>query len=86
MNDRRVAKLFKQDEALSLDMNPIVIKKTTDFYVLTYKNFYMSCDIQGLVSFDDESLNEFCHFKVAKSAVELKYHLVSNDFTFEPFK
>ena len=65
MNDRRVTKLFKQDEALSLDMNPIVIKKTTDFYVLTYKNFYMSCDIQGLVSFDDESLNEFCHFKVA---------------------
>ena len=65
MNDRRVTKLFKQDDALSLDMNPIVIKKTTDFYVLSYKNFYMSCDIQGLVSFDDESLNEFCHFKIA---------------------
>ncbi|MDV2469657.1 hypothetical protein QR674_11755 [Acinetobacter chinensis] len=65
MNDRRVTKLFKQDDALSLDMNPIVIKKTTDFYVLSYKNFYMSCDIQGLVSFDDESLNEFCQFKIA---------------------
>jgi hypothetical protein len=65
MNDRRVTKLFKHDEALSLDMNPIVIKKTPDFYVLSYKNFYMSCDIQGQVSFDDESLNEFCHFKIA---------------------
>lgn len=65
MNDRRVTKLFKQDDALSLDMNPIVIKKTTDFYVLSYKNFYMSCDIQGQVCFDDESLNEFCHFKIA---------------------
>jgi len=64
MNDRRVTKLFKQDEALSLDMNPIVIKKTPDFYILSYKNLYMSCNIQGQVSFDDESLNEFCHFKI----------------------
>ena len=65
MNDRRVTKLFKPDDALSLDMNPIVIKKTAEFYVLSYKNFYLSCDIQGQVSSDDESLNAFCHFKIA---------------------
>lgn len=65
MNDRRVTKLFKQDDALSLDMNPIVIRKCTDFYVLSYKDLYMSCDVQGQVSFDDESLNEFCHFKIS---------------------
>jgi len=65
MNDRRVTKLFKQDDALSLDMNPIVIRKCTDFYVLSYKDLYMSCDVQGQVSFDDESLNEFCHFNIS---------------------
>ena len=65
MNDRRVTKLFKQDDALSLDMNPIVIRKCADFYVLSYKDLYMSCDVQGQVSFDDESLNEFCHFKIS---------------------
>lgn len=65
MNDRRVTKLFKHDDALSLDMNPIVIRKCADFYVLSYKNLYMSCDVQGQVSFDDESLNEFCHFKIS---------------------
>ena len=65
MNDRRVIKLFKQDDALSLDMNPIVIRKCTDFYVLSYKDLYMSCDVQGQVTFDDESLNEFCHFKIS---------------------
>ena len=65
MNDRRVTKLFKQDDTLSLDMNPIVIRKCPNFYVLSYKNLYMSCDIQGQVSFDDESLNEFCHFKIS---------------------
>lgn len=65
MNDRRVTKLFKQDDALSLDMNPIVIRKCADFYVLSYKDLYMSCDVQGQVSFDDESLNEFCHFNIS---------------------
>ena len=64
MNDRHVTKLFKLDEALSLDMNPIVIKKTHDFYVLNYKNCYMHCDLEGQLSFDDERINEFCHFKL----------------------
>lgn len=56
MNDRRVTKLFKKDDALSLDMNPIVIKKCTDFYVLSYKNMYLSSDEQGGCHFESESV------------------------------
>ncbi|OTG67116.1 hypothetical protein [Acinetobacter silvestris] len=58
MNDRRVTKLFKRDDALSLDMNPIVIKKCIDFYVLSYKNLYMSCDMQGSCSFESDSVQD----------------------------
>ena len=58
MNDRRVTKLFKYDDALSLDMNPIVIKKCADFYVLSYKNLYMRCDEAGNCYFDAESVQD----------------------------
>lgn len=58
MNDRRVTKLFKHEDALSLDMHPIVIKKCADFYVLSYKNLYMRCDELGNCSFDAESVQD----------------------------
>ena len=58
MNDRRVTKLFKQDEALSLDMHPIVIKKCPEFYLLSYKNLYMHSDEQGNCNFESESVQD----------------------------
>ncbi|WP_111859239.1 hypothetical protein [Acinetobacter sp. CFCC 10889] len=64
MNDRRVTKLFKRDDALSMDMNPIVIKKCTDFYVLSYKNLYMRCDELGNCYFDAESVQETEKFSI----------------------
>ncbi|MFW1857013.1 hypothetical protein [Acinetobacter defluvii] len=64
MNDRRVTKLFKRDDALSMDMNPIVIKKCTDFYVLSYKNLYMRCDALGNCYFDAESVQDTEKFTV----------------------
>ena len=64
MNDRRVTKLFKKDDALSLDMHPIVIKQCADFYVLSYKNLYMACDVQGICSFESDTLQETSQFVV----------------------
>ena len=64
MNDRRVTKLFKKDDALSLDMNPIVIKKCADFYLLSYKNLYMRCDEQGSCSFEVDTVQDTEKFVV----------------------
>ena len=65
MNDRRVTKLFKEHEALSSDMQPLVIKKGSDFYSLSYKQFYMHCDIQGNCVFESESLGDAQKFIVS---------------------
>lgn len=64
MNDRRVTKLFKRSDALSLDMNPIVVKKCEDFYVLSYKNLYLSSDADGNCSFQSESVQATEKFQV----------------------
>ncbi|EPF70236.1 hypothetical protein [Acinetobacter rudis] len=64
MNDRRVTKLFKRSDALSLDMNPIVVKKCEDFYVLSYKNLYLSSDADGNCSFQSESVQTTEKFQV----------------------
>lgn len=64
MNDRRVTKLFKRSDALSLDMNPIVVKKCEDFYVLSYKNLYLSSDADGNCSFQSESVQASEKFQV----------------------
>ncbi len=64
MNDRRVTKLFKEDDALSSDMNPLVIKKGADFYSLNYKNLYMHCDEMGNCLFESETVGEAQKFVV----------------------
>lgn len=64
MNDRRVTKLFKRSDALSLDMNPIVVKKCEDFYVLSYKNLYLSSDADGNCRFQSESIQATEKFQV----------------------
>lgn len=42
MNDRHIMKLFKEHEPLTAGMHPIVMKKYSDFYVLSYKHLNFS--------------------------------------------
>lgn len=65
MNDRRVTKLFKKDDALSSDMNPLVIKKGADFYSVGYKNLYMHCDEQGNCIFEADTVGDLQKFVVS---------------------
>ncbi|QIO06987.1 hypothetical protein [Acinetobacter shaoyimingii] len=65
MNDRRVTKLFKQDDELSSDMNPLVIKKGSGFYSLAYKNVYMRCDESGNCLFESETVGEAEKFSIS---------------------
>ncbi|MDQ8952683.1 hypothetical protein RFH42_06835 [Acinetobacter rudis] len=65
MNDRRVTKLFKRSEALSLDMHPIVVKKCEDFYLLCYKNLYLNSDADGNCNFNSESVQEMEKFQIS---------------------
>lgn len=58
MNDRRLTKLIRQDDELSSDMNPIVIKKGSGFYSLSYKNLYLHCDELGNCVFESETLGD----------------------------
>ena len=64
MNDRRVTKLIKHDEALSFDMSPLVIKKGTDFFSIAYKNQYIHCDELGNCLFEADSVGELQKFVV----------------------
>ncbi|MBU3846266.1 MAG: hypothetical protein H9855_04730 [Candidatus Acinetobacter avistercoris] len=64
MNDRRVTKLIKHDEALSSDMSPLVIKKGTDFFSIAYKNQYIHCDELGNCLFEADSVGELQKFVV----------------------
>ena len=65
MNDRRVTKLFKQDDELSSDMNPLVIKKGSGFYSVAYKNLYMCCDESGNCLFESETVGEAEKFSIS---------------------
>ena len=65
MNDRRVTKLFKHDDALSSDMNPLLIKKGMDFYSVGYKNLYMHCDEQGNCIFEADTVGDLQKFIVS---------------------
>lgn len=47
MNDRHVMKLFKENEDLGLGMHPLVIKKYSDYLVISYKNLNLSSDEFG---------------------------------------
>ncbi|MCF9045477.1 hypothetical protein [Acinetobacter nectaris] len=58
MNDRRVMKLFKEDDALTSDMNPLVLKKYLDYYVISYKNLNLNTDDHGLCSFVEAPVSD----------------------------
>ena len=47
MNDRRVMKLFKEQDALGMGMHPLIIKKYDDYFVISYKNLNLSSDEFG---------------------------------------
>ena len=47
MNDRHIMKLFKEHEPLTAGMHPIVLKKYTDFYVLSYKHLNLNNNEYG---------------------------------------
>ena len=65
MNDRRVTKLFKLDDELSSDMQPLVVKKGSGFYSLSYKALYMRSDEAGNCIFDAETVGETEQFVVS---------------------
>ena len=55
MNDRHIMKLFKEHEPLSAGMHPIVMKKYSDFYVLSYKHLNLNNNEYGSHDFIDET-------------------------------
>ena len=58
MNDRRVTKLFKEEDALTSDMSPLVLKKFTDYYVISYKGLNLSSDDHGLCALVEPPVKE----------------------------
>lgn len=63
MNDRRVMKLFKEEDALTSDMSPILIKKYTDYFILSYKQLNLTSDEQGMCIFVETSNQDSEKFK-----------------------
>lgn len=55
MNDRHVMKLFKEQEPLTTGMHPIVIKKYSDFYLLSYKHLNLSNNEYGSHDFIEDT-------------------------------
>ena len=55
MNDRQMVKLFQQQEPLAVGTHPIVIKKYSDFYMLSYKQFNLNQNEQGDVDFIEDT-------------------------------
>ncbi|OTG68736.1 hypothetical protein B9T25_04420 [Acinetobacter sp. ANC 4470] len=47
MNDRQVMKLFKEQEPLTVGMHPIVMKKYSDYYLLSYKHLNLNNNEYG---------------------------------------
>ena len=47
MNDRHIMKLFKEHEDLGLGMHPLVIKKYSDYFAISYKNLNLNSDEFG---------------------------------------
>ena len=64
MNDRRVTKLFKQDDELTSDMQPLILKKGAGFYSVSYKQLYLHCDEQGNCLFESETLGDAQKFVI----------------------
>ena len=55
MNDRHIMKLFKEHEPLTAGMHPIVLKKYSDFYVLSYKHLNFNNNEYGSHDFIEET-------------------------------
>jgi len=55
MNDRHIMKLFKEHEPLTTGMHPIVLKKYSDFYVLSYKHLNLNNNEYGSHDFIEET-------------------------------
>ena len=55
MNDRHIMKLFKEHEPLIAGMHPIVMKKYSDFYVLSYKHLNLNNNEYGSHDFIEET-------------------------------
>ena len=55
MNDRHIMKLFKEHEPLTAGMHPIVMKKYSDFYVLSYKHLNLNNNEYGSHDFIEET-------------------------------
>ena len=64
MNDRRVTKLIRMQDALSADMHPLIVKKGEGYFSISYKQWYMRCDEQGNCIFDAETVAETEKFTV----------------------
>lgn len=54
MNDRYVMKLVKESEDLGLGMHPLVIKKYSDYFAISYKDLNLSSDEFGANAFVED--------------------------------
>jgi hypothetical protein len=61
MNDRHIMKLCKVQDPLGVGMHPLILKKYSDYYVLSYKDLNLSSNAFGATEFSD-SLNERSQF------------------------
>lgn len=62
MNDRHVMKLVKEDDALSTDLSPFVLKKHDGYYVISYKGKNLNTDEYGVCTFVDPPLTDLTRF------------------------
>lgn len=67
MNDRQIMKLVHEQAELSAGMHPLLMKKYSDYYLISYKQFNFSCDEYG--GFDlVEDIPETAQFLVSSDA------------------
>jgi hypothetical protein len=67
MNDRQIMKLVHEQAELSTGMHPLLMKKYSDYYLISYKQFNFSCDEYG--GFDlVEDIPETAQFLVSSDA------------------
>ncbi|AOA59348.1 hypothetical protein [Acinetobacter larvae] len=71
MNDRRIFKLLKTDAVLTTGLHPIIVKKYSDYYVLSYKQFNLACNTQGYCQFESEDIVEDAKFYHEPFSAEL---------------
>ncbi|ANF80927.1 hypothetical protein A3K93_01145 [Acinetobacter sp. NCu2D-2] len=55
MNDRHIMKLLKENDALSVGMHPILMKRYADYYMFSYKELNLITDEFGAASFAETS-------------------------------